>query len=370
MMILTHPTHSSLSHMSVLDLTCISHISHISYIYKVTSESWVFMKEISSDGDVSTIDVIYPASPFFLATSSPETLRRMMLPLLVYANDGTKVYGDDVPYTLQWAPHHLGVWPICTLDQDDQEQMPMEESGNLLLMIAGIAYKQGWNSDSVSYLNDYWTVLNGYADYLVSTLPDPGDQLCTDDFEGPSPHNANLAAKGVVALAAWAELLLLRPDGAGIDDSTRYAEAATVYAGNWTILAMEPTQDRYKMEYDLNSTFSLKYNLLFQYILDLPNKPFDDAVIQLEETYYTSQMNEYGIPLDNRATFTKLDWSMWVGAMGTEDQFNAITDATFKFANECTDRVPLSDWTDTVTATVIGFQARPVMGGIYAKLLM
>lgn len=34
-----------------------------------------------------------------------------------------------------------------------------------------------------------------WGDYMVASLPDPGDQLCTDDFEGPSPHNVNLAAK-------------------------------------------------------------------------------------------------------------------------------------------------------------------------------
>jgi hypothetical protein len=65
-------------------------------------------------------------------------------------------------------------------------------------------------------------LLRGWADYLIASLPDPGNQLCTDDFEvalsfdssgsephsgilirvirrcaqGPSPHNVNLAAKG------------------------------------------------------------------------------------------------------------------------------------------------------------------------------
>ena len=34
-----------------------------------------------------------------------------------------------------------------------------------------------------------------WGKYLLESLPDPGDQLCTDDFEGPSPHNVNLAAK-------------------------------------------------------------------------------------------------------------------------------------------------------------------------------
>ena len=55
--------------------------------------------------------------------------------------------------------------------------MPMEESGNLLLMIAGVAKLQGWNADSVSYLGPYWALLNRYADYLVVSLPDPGNQV-------------------------------------------------------------------------------------------------------------------------------------------------------------------------------------------------
>ena len=38
-------------------------------------------------------------------------------------------------------------------------------------------------------------VLETWAEYLNASLPDPGNQLCTDDFEGPSPHNVNLALK-------------------------------------------------------------------------------------------------------------------------------------------------------------------------------
>jgi len=30
-------------------------------------------------------------------------------------------------------------------------------------------------------------------------------------------------------------------------------------------------------------------------------------------------MNEFGIPLDNRAMFTKTDWLFWVGAMANDE---------------------------------------------------
>ena len=66
-------------------------------------------------------------------------------------------------------------------------------------------------SNTVDFLTPYWygcnliitqslflllrSLLKIWADYIVASLPNPGNQLCTDDFEGPSPHNVNLAAK-------------------------------------------------------------------------------------------------------------------------------------------------------------------------------
>ena len=43
-------------------------------------------------------------------------------------------------------------------------------------------------------------LLNIWGKYLAASLPDPKDQLCTDDFEGPSPHNSNLAVKVIITL--------------------------------------------------------------------------------------------------------------------------------------------------------------------------
>jgi hypothetical protein len=61
----------------------------------------LFMKEISSAGDISTVDVIFPSSPFFLWLH-PELLRDVLIPVLAYGNNET-----NIRYDLAWAPHHL-----------------------------------------------------------------------------------------------------------------------------------------------------------------------------------------------------------------------------------------------------------------------
>ena len=80
--------------------------------------------------------------------------------------------------------------------------------------------------------------------------------------------------------------------------------------------------------------------------------------------------NAYGAPLDSRAIFGKSDWLMWTYAMGSSEQFQAQVDKLWDFANTTTDRVPLTDWYDTVSGGQQGFQARPAQGGLYARMLM
>ena len=81
-------------------------------------------------------------------------------------------------------------------------------------------------------------------------------------------------------------------------------------------------------------------------------------------------MNKYGLPLDNRADYTKLDWLTWTASLsGNRSQFINLFEPAYTFAEESPSRVPLTDWYDTKTGKQVGFQARSVVGGIFIDML-
>lgn len=325
-----------------------------------TLSPWYFMKEISSDGDLSTVDVIFPASPLFLHFS-PALLRLLLLPILAYANNET-----SVPYTFPWSPHHLGEYPIGYIKPSDQENMPVEETGNMFLMMLGIVQREGNGTEWL--FPKYTRLLQMWADYLLASLPDPGDQLCTDDFEGPTPHDSNLAAKGIVGVAAYAELLAASGNHSG---AAYYRTVAARFAKDWARLSFTnyTGKPHYNLRYDKPETWSLKYNIAYQYFLGL--SVFPRSVIDTEMSWYFSQMNQYGIPLDNRSTFTKFDWQSWVAAMSLRKaDYETIYHRLYLFAHQTPDRVPLSDWYWTLTGRMTGFKARTVVGALYGQLLV
>lgn len=325
----------------------------------VNNTMWQFLKEISSGSDLSTVDVIFPASPLYLR-ESPDLLWRLLTPLFEYANNAT-----DIPYNLAWAPHHLGLYPVGNIEPSQQEQMPVEETGNLILMVAGIAQAMG-NVDFVPA--QYWPLIDSWGDYLWSTAYDPGNQLCTDDFEGPSPHNANLAAKGIVAMAAYAQLLVMR-GSAYVPRANQFNTQVQNYTQYWMKMDADSSGDHYKLEYDLDNTWSTKYNLLWQKVLNL--NVFPQSVFDTELKYYlTNQFHKYGVPLDNRADFAKTDWLMWMAAMQEQPAFDQITAVVLAMLNDTQNRVPLTDWYYTSTAIQTGFRCRAVVGGLFARLLV
>ena len=60
----------------------------------------------------------------------------------------------------------------------------------------------------------------------------------------------------------------------------------------------------------------------------------------------------------------------WAAAFGTADQASSIFGWLYNFANASPSRVPFSDYYSTANNQVIGFKARPVVGGLYAHALL
>ena len=91
---------------------------------------------------------------------------------------------------------------------------------------------------------------------------------------------------------------------------------------------------------------------------------------QKEIAYYLTHQNKYGLPLDNRSEYTKLDWIYWTASLaGSQKDFDALIEPTWKFAQDSPSRVPLTDWYWTQDAKQRGFQARSVVGGLFMKML-
>lgn len=316
----------------------------------------LFPKENSSNGCVGTVDVIYPAAPFFLFFQ-PKLLEAELLPVLEYS--------ALARWHFPFAPHDLGQYPLANGqvygggEKTEEDQMPVEESGNMLILVDALARAEG-NSQLAER---YWPQLTKWAEYLRVHGLDPENQLTTDDFAGHVAHNANLSIKAIDALAAYANLAhLLKHETV----AKEYDSAAKSMAQKW--VSMDAEGDHFKLAFNSPGTWSQKYNLVWDQLLgyDL----FPNSVRESEMTYYLKKLNRYGLPLDSRADYTKLDWSIWTATLAsTPDQFNAIIDPIHQWITETPNRVPLSDWYDTKTGKQVGFQARSVVGGVYIKAL-
>ena len=126
--------------------------------------------------------------------------------------------------------------------------------------------------------------------------------------------------------------------------------------------------DHYRLAFDQPGTWSQKYNLIWDKLLDLNLFPADLASTEI--AFYKKKQNAYGLPLDSRALYTKLDWLLWTATLAnSQSDFDALFAPAFKFVNETPDRVPLTDFYDTDTGKHRSFQARSVVGGVYIKIL-
>lgn len=309
-----------------------------------------FTKENTSNGDIATVDVFFPMDPIWILLS-PTLTKATLVPILSYSASSHWKFPN--------APHDLGTYPIARGTDDGGEGMPVEESGNMLILCDAVAQIEG-NAD---FVKPWWPQLTQWAKYLEKYGLDPEEQLCTDDFMGHLAHNANLSIKAILGLAAYGDLCRIRGDKLNAE---KYRQLARVDAAHWVKVADDG--DHYRLAFDKPNTWSQKYNLVWDRLLGLDI--FPSYVAQKEVAHYKKVMQHYGLPLDSRTRLSKTDWSIWSATMADDQaDFEAIVSPAYDYFNQTTARDPLADSYQTDNVKSSGMHARPVVGGFFIKML-
>ncbi len=312
-------------------------------------------KECHSNGCAATVDVSYPSIPMFLLYN-PELVRGMMRPVFKYSR--------TPDWKFDFAPHDVGQYPHVNgqvyAGNRLEGQMPVEECGNMLVMAATEALASG----DVSFAKANLDLLEAWVVYLRQHGRDPENQLCTDDFAGHLAHNCNLSLKAIMGIAGLGIIYRMLGEEKKFDACI---EEAKDMAKDWAIRASNG-DGSYRLAFDKEGSFSMKYNIVWDKLFG--TGIMDKGVIASEFASYRRHTNKYGLPLDNRAGYTKSDWLVWTATLSADREgFEELVATLWDAYNYSGSRCPMTDWYETVSARQVGFRHRSVQGGLFIKLL-
>lgn len=344
-------------------------------------------KECNSNGCIATVDVSYPSIPLYLLYNT-EFVKGMMRPILKFARMPV--------WTYDFAPHDAGTYPHCSgnvygmncrdnkyadscyKNKDCQThapyymfpsnfdlydlngQMPVEECANMLIMFEACYH---YDND-IAFFRQNADLADKWVQYLVKFGLKPANQLCTDDFAGHLANNLNLAIKATVGIACYAKLLQASGKTA---QSKQYRQIAESYAKQIQDFCCKYSHGPLTWDSD-DTTFSLKYNLLFDKVCKL--NLFSQDFYERETDCYLSKLNKFGVPLDSRKTYTKSDWLVWSASLTNDNSKKGkLLSSLSVYLKQTPSRVPFSDWYETVDGKSCAFKGRSVQGGCFAALL-
>ncbi|KAK4547118.1 hypothetical protein LTR36_001339 [Oleoguttula mirabilis] len=314
---------------------------------------YVFLKEISSDGNIQTVDVMFPFHPIAVYLNAT-ILRYMLDPLFINQEAG------NWPY--QFSIHDLGSsFPNATGHNDGSgrqslrihdrygilmnrtdEMQPLEECGDMIIMT--LAYAQRTNDNA--YLAQHYDILKQWNEYLIEEALIPANQISTDDFAGALANQTNLALKGIIGIEAMAQIANRTGHA---EDGANYTKIAHDYIRLWQIYGINynATYPHAELNYGNSSSYVLLYNLYSDAELGLELVP--QTVYNMQSKFYPTVFNEYGVPLDTRHTYTKNDWEIFCAAIASTSTKDEFTSVIAKWLNQTPTNLAFTDLYETIS---------------------
>lgn len=317
---------------------------------------YIFLKEISSNSDIQTVDVIFPAFPMFVYLNA--TLVKYLLdPLFENQESGA--------YPNLYAEHDLGTFPVAKgYPKGDDEAMPLEECGNMIIMSLAYAQRTG----DTGYLSTHYPLLEQWAQFLVNDSLIPSTQLSTDDFAGTLANQTNLAIKGIIGLKAMSQISLLT------NNTDKFSVIADSYLDKWRTFGInyDASPPHATLSYDDPNSHGILYNIYADKLLGL--EFVDQSIFDMQSKFYMTVANKYAVPLDTRHTWAKSDWGMFAAAVASNDTRNMLIDKLATWIGNTSTNRAMTDLFDSITGDYPlngpTFVARPVVGAMFALLAL
>lgn len=314
-----------------------------------TGNTRAFIKEISSNGNINTVDVIYATFPIFYILS-PDFIRLLITSVFEYM-------GTDA-YTKQYAVHELGAnYPNATGHPADGEEMPIEESGNMIILT--YAYQKATGNTDLA--DTYSAQLEQYADYIYENGLYPTAQLSLNDALGELANQTNLAVKAAVGLATYGALT----------GQENYTTAGRNFADKiWTDrLGTDSERTHFLIQYNIEPWF-LVYNHYADLLFGL--NVFPDEVYNETTKFYPTVRGPAGVALDGSIGWGQTNWQAFAAATVSGDTRDMFISDMHAYITNGLNSGPFCDryWAEAVNGYSAGeafaFRARPTLGSHFA----
>lgn len=336
---------------------------------------WVLGKEISSDGDVNSVDIFDQAYLMWLWLD-PQFIPLEMEPILTWcASPGwqDESLWANIPSwedsQTMYCVHDLGVYPVAAgRAPGNGEQMPIEEAAGMLIMAASYARRVG-AAVARPFLQQWQLLWTQWAQYLLTQVPTPATQLTTDDwtpvYRTPA-GGTNLGIKAIVGLAAAGQIAQIIGDTA---NAAAWSQAAQDNVAPWVALSLDPSGQYLNLEQGASGTWTTVYNAFYEEVIGEHLVP--ENIKALQASFYLTQLEPYGLPLQTgTAGLSKTAWNLYIPAWLREYPIaTEMLSRDVAYINDTPSLVPYGDRYNTDTAVeVTGVKAHPTLGAVFAVL--